>query len=214
MTFDLFPEDRARLVIDDGAMLLGGFATPQGDELIETIGTIANAAPFRQLITPGGKQMSVAMTNTGRLGWVSDRRGYRYEPIDPTTGQVWPAMPEAFARLAYDAALAAGYADFHPDACLVNRYAPGSRLTLHQDRDEGNYHWPIVSVSLGVPATFLWGGKERSDKTRRLPLSHGDVVVWGGQSRLNFHGISDMKPGEHPLTGEYRYNLTFRKASA
>lgn len=214
MTFDLFPEDRARLIIDDGAMLLGGFATSQGDALVEAIGAIANAAPFRHLITPGGKQMSVAMTNTGRLGWVSDRRGYRYEPIDPTTGQAWPVMPEAFAHLAYDAALAAGYDDFRPDACLVNRYAPGSRLALHQDRDEGNYDWPIVSVSLGVPATFLWGGKERSDKTRRLPLSHGDVVVWGGQSRLNFHGISDMKPDEHPLTGEYRYNLTFRKASA
>ena len=211
---DLFADERKAILLDEGAMLLGGFALEQGDTLIAHIASTAKAAPFRHLVTPGGKTMSVAMTNAGRLGWVSDRRGYRYEPIDPLSGQPWPAMPEAFARLAQAAAAQAGYANFRPDACLINRYAPGSRLTLHQDRDEGNYDWPIVSVSLGVPATFLWGGKTRSDKIRRIALQHGDAVVWGGQSRLNFHGISDMKPGEHPLTGDLRYNLTFRKASA
>ena len=211
---DLFADERKAILLDEGATLLGGFALEQGDTLITLIASTAKAAPFRHLVTPGGKTMSVAMTNAGRLGWVSDRRGYRYEPIDPLSGQPWPAMPEAFARLAQAAAAQAGYADFRPDACLINRYAPGSRLTLHQDRDEGNYDWPIVSVSLGVPATFLWGGKTRSDKIRRIALHHGDAVVWGGQSRLNFHGISDMKPGEHPLTGDLRYNLTFRKASA
>ena len=211
---DLFTEERKSILLDEGAMLLGGFALDQSDALVATIMAIAKAAPFRHLVTPGGKTMSVSMTNSGRLGWVSDRRGYRYEPIDPLSGQSWPEMPEAFAQLAHDAAAQASYADFRPDACLINRYAPGSRLTLHQDRDEGNYDWPIVSVSLGVPATFLWGGKTRSDKVRRIALQHGDAVVWGGQSRLNFHGISDMKPGEHPLTGDLRYNLTFRKASA
>lgn len=210
---DLFADDRKAIPLDEGAMLLGGFALEQGDALVASIDSITAAAPFRHLVTPGGKVMSVAMTNCGNLGWVSDRRGYRYEPIDPTTNQPWPAMPEAFQRLAFEAAQAAGYTNFRPDACLINRYAPGSRLTLHQDRDEGNYDWPIVSVSLGVPATFLWGGKERSDKARRIALQHGDAVVWGGPSRLNFHGISDMKPGEHRLTGDLRYNLTFRQAS-
>ena len=213
MIADLFPEDRSRLVIDDGALLLGGFVECQAERLIAEIIRISAIAPFRHLITPGGKTMSVAMTNAGRLGWVSDRRGYRYETLDPTTNLPWPAMPGLFAKLALEAAQAAGYHDFRPDACLINRYEPGTRLTLHQDRDEGNYDWPIVSVSLGVPATFLWGGKERSDISRRIALHHGDVVVWGGNSRLNFHGIADLRPGDHPLTGNLRYNLTFRQAS-
>lgn len=214
MTPDLFPEDRARLILDDGAMLLGGFASARAETLLADIAAIAAAAPFRHLVTPGGKTMSVAMTNAGPLGWVSDRRGYRYAPCDPLSGDPWPSMPESFRALALEAAAAAGYADFHPDACLINRYTPGSRLTLHQDRDEGNYGWPIVSVSLGVPATFLWGGPERVSRTRRVPLTHGDVVVWGGASRLHFHGIADLKAAQHPLTGDLRYNLTFRKASA
>lgn len=213
MIADLFPEDRSRLAIDDGALLLGGFVEPVAEQLIAEIMQIAAIAPFRHLITPGGKAMSVAMTNAGRLGWVSDRRGYRYETLDPTTNQPWPTMPELFAGLALEAARAAGYHGFRPDACLINRYEPGTRLTLHQDRDEDNYDWPIVSVSLGVPATFLWGGKERSDKTRRIALHHGDVVVWGGNSRLNFHGVADLKAADHPLTGNLRYNLTFRQAS-
>lgn len=212
MTADLFPEDRRALVLDEGAKLLGGFVLAEAEALLAEIASIAAAAPFRHLVTPGGKSMSVAMTNCGKLGWVSDRRGYRYEPNDPLSGQPWPAMPERFASLALNAAAAAGYNGFRPDACLINRYAPGTRLTLHQDRDEGNYDWPIVSVSLGVPATFLWGGKERSDRARRIPLTHGDVVVWGGPSRLHYHGIADLKPGHHPATGDLRYNLTFRQA--
>lgn len=213
MIADLFPDDRSRRVIDDGAVLLGGFVECQAEQLIAEIIRIAAVAHFRHLVTPGGKTMSVAMTNTGRLGWVSDRRGYRYEPNDPHTGKPWPPMPDLFTKLALEAAQAAGYHDFRPDACLINRYEPETRLTLHQDRDEDNYDWPIVSVSLGVSATFLWGGKERSGKIRRIVLHHGDVVVWGGNSRLNFHGIADLKAADHPLTGNARYNLTFRQAS-
>lgn len=212
MTADLFPDARDHVVLDEGAVLLGGFAQAPAAALLAAIAGIAIAAPFRHLETPGGKRMSVAMTNCGPLGWVSDRRGYRYAPRDPLSGQPWPAMPDLFQRLALEAANAAGYADFRPDACLINRYAPGSRLTLHQDRDEGHYDWPIVSVSLGVPAVFLWGGLARSDRTRRIPLVHGDVMVWGGATRLNFHGIADMKEDAHPLTGALRYNLTFRQA--
>lgn len=212
MTVDLFPDARTHIMLEDGAVLLGGFAEAQGAALLEEIAAIAARAPFRHLETLGGKRMSVAMKNCGRLGWVSDRRGYRYAPLDPLRGEAWPPMPASFKQLAWDAAQAAGYPDFRPDACLINRYEPGSRLTLHQDRDEGNYDWPIVSVSLGVPAIFLWGGKARSDRTRRIPVVHGDVIVWGGPARINFHGIADMKESEHPLTGNLRYNLTFRQA--
>ncbi len=167
MTPDLFPDDRSKMPLDNGAFVLGGFASEQAEALLADIAAIAEAAPFRHLVTPGGKTMTVAMTNAGKLGWVSDRRGYRYEPTDPLSGKPWPAMPETFRVLALEAAAAAGYPDFRPDACLINRYTPGSRLTLHQDRDEGHYDWPIVSVSLGVPAIFLWGGAGRSDRTRR-----------------------------------------------
>jgi alkylated DNA repair protein (DNA oxidative demethylase) len=156
--------------------------------------------------------MSVAMTNCGRLGWVSDRSGYRYDPLDPDSGQPWPAMPPLLRQLALDAAQAAGFPGFAPDACLINRYAPGTRLSLHQDRDEGNYAHPIVSVSLGIPAVFLWGGAQRSDKARRIALMHGDVVVWGGPARLRFHGVLPLPEAHHPMTGSYRINLTFRKA--
>jgi alkylated DNA repair protein (DNA oxidative demethylase) len=188
------------------------FALTQAAELLAAVQQITAQAPFRHLVTPGGLTMSVAMTNCGALGWVSDRSGYRYDPIDPQTGQAWPAMPLLFRQLAREAAETAGFAGFAPDACLINRYAPGARLSLHQDRDEGNYAHPIVSVSLGVPAMFLWGGAQRADKTRRIALLHGDVVVWGRESRLYYHGIQPLKPGVHPLTGEYRYNLTFRQA--
>jgi alkylated DNA repair protein (DNA oxidative demethylase) len=210
---DLFPEDRARLSLDPGAVLLGGFAVPIAGALLDAIATIAGAAPFRHLETPGGRRMSVAMTNAGRLGWVSDRRGYRYDPTDPLTGQAWPAMPAVFASLALNAAAAAGYDGFAPEACLINRYEPGARLTLHQDRDERNLGQPIVSVSLGVDARFLWGGLARSDRTRRIALHHGDVVVWGGPARLVFHGIHTLAASTHSLTGALRYNLTFRQAS-
>ncbi|HEX7687852.1 MAG TPA: DNA oxidative demethylase AlkB, partial [Burkholderiaceae bacterium] len=154
---------------------------------------------------------SVAMTNCGELGWVSDRRGYRYDPVDPGSGRPWPALPDAFLALARDAAERAGYPGFAPDACLVNRYGPGARLSLHQDRDELDLRAPIVSVSLGLPATFLWGGLDRAERTRRVPLRHGDVVVWGGPSRLRFHGVAPLKDGTHPFAGALRLNITFRK---
>ena len=210
---DLFPDDRTHLVLDPGAMLLGGFALPVDRALLDAIAAIAAVAPFRHLETPGGRRMSVAMTNAGRLGWVSDRRGYRYATGDPESGRAWPAMPENFLELAQAAAETAGFADFAPEACLINRYEPGARLSLHQDRDERNLDQPIVSVSLGVDATFLWGGAARGARARRIVLRHGDVVVWGGRSRLNFHGVDVLADHHHPLTGSLRYNLTFRRAA-
>ena len=177
-----------------------------------TLTAISAASPFRHMTTPGGWAMSVALTNCGEVGWVTDRTGYRYDANDPVSGRPWPAMPRLFSKLADDAARKAGFADFRPDACLINRYTPDARLSLHQDRDERDFTQPIVSVSLGLPATFLWGGKKRSDRPRRLPLQNGDVIVWGGPERLNFHGIHSVAGGEHPLTGGYRFNLTFRRA--
>lgn len=209
---DLFPDDRKALSLSPGAWLMGGLALPMAEALLEAIAGIAAQAPFRHLETPGGKRMSVAMTNAGALGWVSDRTGYRYAPRDPLSGQLWPAMPPLFARLAREAAEKAGFADFAPEACLVNRYAPGSRLTLHQDRDERHLDQPIVSVSLGVDATFLWGGPARGGRVKRISLHHGDVVVWGGPARLTYHGVDTLPEGLHPLTGNLRYNLTFRQA--
>ncbi|WEK43916.1 MAG: DNA oxidative demethylase AlkB [Candidatus Sphingomonas colombiensis] len=210
---DLFPDDRRNLTLDPGAMLLGGFALPIDRLLLDAIATIAAKAPFRHLETPGGRRMSVAMTNAGGLGWVSDRRGYRYDTADPLTGRPWPAMPRIFAELARDAAAAAGFTGFAPEACLINRYEPGAKLSLHQDRDERNLEQPIVSVSLGVEATFLWGGQARGDRSRRIALRHGDVMVWGGPARLTFHGIDTLARADHRLTGMLRYNLTFRKAA-
>jgi DNA oxidative demethylase len=201
----------AREVIAEGAMLLRGFARPIQHDLIAAIEAITAQAPFRHLTTPGGYKMSVAMTNCGGFGWVSDRTGYRYDPNDPDSGKPWPEMPPVFGELAGQAAAQAGFADFRPEACLVNRYEPGARLSLHQDRDENNYDAPIVSVSLGLPATFLWGGLKRADKTVRHRLEHGDVVVWGGPSRLVFHGVAPLADGEHGLLGRRRVNLTFRK---
>jgi alkylated DNA repair protein (DNA oxidative demethylase) len=169
-------------------------------------------APFRHLVTPGGFRMSVAMTNAGPLGWVSDRRGYRYDPIDPDSGKPWPSMPSAFLQLAATAAAHAGFVGFVPDACLVNRYEAGARLSLHQDRDERDLGQPIVSVSLGIPAVFLFGGLQRSDRAQRVPLAHGDVVVWGGPARLRYHGVLALKPNHHESLGDCRINLTFRRA--
>lgn len=199
-------------VLADGAVWLPGFAVAEAPALIDGVAQIVSAAPFRHLETPGGQRMSVAISNCGEVGWVSDRRGYRYEHLDPVTGQPWPAMPARFRRLAVDAAAAAGFAGFEPDACLINRYMPGARMGLHQDRDEQDFAQPIVSVSLGLPATFQFGGLKRADPVQRLPLAHGDVVVWGGASRLRFHGVLALKPGHHPLLGEQRINLTFRRA--
>ena len=214
MTLDLFPADAPDLedeVLDAGAVVLRGFACPREALLKDDVARVAAAAPFRHLVTPGGFRMSVAMTNCGELGWVSDRRGYRYDPVDPESGERWPALPESFRALARDAAARAGYADFAPDACLINRYAPGARLSLHQDRDEKDLRAPIVSVSLGLPAVFLWGGDDRAAKARRIALHHGDVVVWGGPSRLRFHGVLALKDGEHAFAGAHRINITFRK---
>ena len=211
MTAGLFDEPPA-LALEPGAVLLRGFAADHAVTLLQAVDAIAAQAPFRHLITPGGLRMSVAMTNCGPLGWISDRSGYRYDATDPLTGQPWPAMPAAFRALARDAAEAAGYPGFAPDACLINRYAPGARLSLHQDRDEGHYEHPIVSVSLGIPAVFLWGGAQRASKARHVGLVHGDVVVWGGPARLRFHGVLPLAEAAHPLTGACRINLTFRKA--
>jgi alkylated DNA repair protein (DNA oxidative demethylase) len=195
-----------------GACLLHGFALADETALLEAITTIAGESPFRNMVTPGGFVMSVAMANCGTLGWTSDRRGYRYTEIDPVTERPWPPMPACFTALATAAAAAAGFERFIPDACLINRYAPGTRLTLHQDKNEQDFSQPIVSVSLGVPAVFVFGGDKRSDKARRVPLLHGDVVVWGGPDRLRYHGVLTLKENHHPRLGNHRINLTFRKA--
>ncbi len=209
--FDTSPEAPSTEPLEEGAVLLRGLATAEAPALIAEVERIAQAAPFRHLVTPGGYTMSVAMTNTGRVGWVSDRTGYRYSPTDPDTDASWPAMPARFLDLAARAAAAGGFPDYDPDACLINRYAPGSKLGLHQDRDEKDAWAPIVSVSLGLPAVFLWGGKRRADPVRRLRVENGDVAVWGGPARFIYHGIAPLKDGDHPLTGSVRINLTFRK---
>jgi alkylated DNA repair protein (DNA oxidative demethylase) len=199
-------------ILAAGACVLRSRARASAGALLRDIAQIAAAAPPRHLIVPGGKRMSVAMSNCGSLGWVSDTQGYRYETCDPQSGKPWPAMPPTLLNLARTAAAESGYADFAPDACLINFYEPGARMSLHRDLDEGDMRAPIVSISLGLPATFLWGGLARGDRARRLRLAHGDVVVWGGASRLVHHGVAALAEGEHPLTGRRRYNLTFRKA--
>jgi alkylated DNA repair protein (DNA oxidative demethylase) len=196
----------------EGAVLLRSFARPIERELIAALRDIAAQAPFRHMVTPGGHQMSVAMTNCGKAGWVTDRSGYRYDAIDPESGKPWPAMPAALCDLAGRAAAEAGFGGFSPDACLINRYEPGARMSLHQDKDERDFENPIVSVSLGLPAIFLFGGPKRADKPQRYRLEHGDIVVWGGPSRLFFHGVAPLADGEHNLLGRQRINLTFRKA--
>lgn len=214
-THDLFdgaPPDTTRERLAPGAWLLRGFALEKVTALLAAIDLIKTAAPFRHLVTPGGFRMSVAMTNCGNLGWVSDRHGYRYDPCDPLNGHPWPPMPAAFLELAQAAAQASGFSGFAPDVCLLNRYEPGARLTLHQDKDESDYSAPIVSVSLGLPAVFLFGGDSRKDRQRRIPLQHGDVVVWGGPARLRYHGVPALKDGHHDLLGSQRLNLTFRRA--
>jgi alkylated DNA repair protein (DNA oxidative demethylase) len=215
LTADLFegaPDVRpSREVMAEGAMLLRGFARPFEDDLIADLREIVAQAPFRHMVTPGGHQMSVAMTNCGSAGWVTDRSGYRYDASDPDAGKPWPAMPPSFCKIAKEAAAEAGFA-FSPDVCLINRYAPGARMSPHQDKDEQDFGSPIVSVSLGLPAIFLFGGSKRSDKPARFRLEHGDVVVWGGPARLAFHGVAPLADGEHAVMGRQRINLTFRKA--
>jgi len=193
------------------AVLLRGFAKPFKSDLIADLRDIVVQAPFRHMVTPGGHQMSVAMTNCGSVGWVTDRTGYRYDGIDPESGKPWPAMPPSFRRLAGQAAAQAGFDGFCPEACLINRYQPGARMSLHQDKDETDFAAPIVSVSLGLPAIFLFGGLKRSDRPRRFRVEHGDIAVWGGPTRLAFHGVAPLADGEHAVMGRQRINLTFRK---
>ncbi len=214
MNADLFGHDSlpARELLAPGVVLLRGFALADEAALARALAEIMLQAPLRHMVTPGGFTMSVAMTNCGDLGWVSDRHGYRYDAIDPDSGRPWPALPELLRTLAVTAATEAGFAGFRPDACLLNCYRPGARMTLHQDRNERDFEQPIVSVSLGLPATFLLGGMTRGERSARVPLQHGDVLVWGGPARLRFHGVLALKPGRHPLFGEQRINLTFRCA--
>lgn len=210
---DLFEKLQSgkRKIVKD-AYLLPEFALPNQDDLLVDIRKVIATVPLRQMVTPGGFKMSVAMTNCGNLGWVSDRKGYRYVEYDPLNEKPWPMMPASFLQLANVAASNAGFNNFVPDACLVNQYAVGARMNLHQDKNELDYTWPIVSVSLGLPAMFQFGGFKRVDKVIKIQLNHGDVVVWGGESRLRFHGILPLKAGVHQLFGESRINLTFRKA--
>jgi alkylated DNA repair protein (DNA oxidative demethylase) len=209
---DLFDIAGEKVALGPGAVLLRGRALAIDAALLAAIEQIAVSAPFRWMTTPGGFEMSVGMTNCGDVGWVTDRAGYRYDPRDPLTGQSWPGMPQLFRELAHDVAAEAGFPAFAPDACLINRYEPGARLSLHQDKDERDYAHPVVSVSLGLPAAFQFGGHKRSDRPLRVPLNHGDVVVWGGPSRLVYHGVLALKDGEHPTVGRRRFNLTLRKA--
>ena len=215
MTADLFDSLQpagGREALGAASCVLRGFALPRAPAVLDAVEELVRRAPFRHMVTPGGFRMSVALTNCGALGWTSDRRGYRYAPTDPETGRPWPPIHAVFLELALEAAAQAGFPGFAPDACLVNLYLPGARLSLHQDRNERDFSAPIVSVSLGLPAVFLFGGLDRADRAARVPLFHGDVAVWGGPDRLRYHGVLPLKPGEHPLLGARRINLTFRKA--
>ena len=201
-----------RISLGPQAVVLTALAQSCAAQLLADIHDICRHSPLRHMVTPGGWKMSVAMSNCGDAGWVTDRTGYRYDRIDPDTAKVWPAIPASFGAIAAAAAAEAGFAGFAPDACLINQYRPRARLSLHQDRNELDLAAPIVSVSLGLPAVFLWGGHKRADRAVRIPLMHGDVAVWGGVDRLRFHGIQTLAEGTHPMTGAMRYNLTFRKA--
>jgi len=210
---DLFSDEAPwQEPLADGAVILRRRAREDAPALLADIMAVAQQNPFHHRITPGGHRMSVAMTNCGDFGWSSDSRGYQYTEQDAENGRKWPPMPPLFRQLALDCAREAGFPQFNPDACLINRYEPGAKLTLHQDKDEKDLRQPIVSVSLGLPAVFQFGGFERGDATQRILLEHGDIVVWGGPSRLRYHGILPLKPGVHPLAGAFRYNLTFRRA--
>lgn len=214
MQHDLFSQDAAQpiLQLDTQAFVLKGFALATADELWQFVQEVVAVSPWRQLRTPGGKQMSVRTTNCGDWGWLSDVKGYRYTAQDPLRLEAWPPMPSLFSDIAKNAAERVGFNGFEPDACLINSYLPQTKMGLHQDRDEENMQAPIVSVSLGLSAQFLWGGKKRTDRPQRIELHHGDVVVWGGVDRLKFHGIGKILPGNHPLLGQQRINLTFRRA--
>ena len=209
--FDSLPPDTALTPLAPGAVLLHGFAHDEEAALLQAIESVLQQAPLRHWQTPGGYTMSVAMSNCGPLGWVSGASGYRYAAHDPASSQPWPAMPACLMDLARRAAARSGYPHFEPDACLINQYTPGAKLSLHQDKDEQDLREPIVSLSLGLPAVFLFGTASRADRPQRWRLVHGDVVVWGGASRLAFHGVNALADGEHPLLGRRRLNLTFRR---
>lgn len=212
LTLDLFDASGADRARSHGLTCLPGFALSVAPALLAALRQVLAAAPLRHMLTPGGQRMSVAMSNCGAVGWVTDRKGYRYDPLDPESGHPWPPLPEGFVELAQRAATAAGFPAFRPDVCLINRYEPGARMALHQDRDERDLSEPIVSVSLGLAATFLFGGSKRSDRPFRLPLSHGDVLVWGGEQRLAYHGVAPVADGFHESIGRMRINMTMRKA--
>jgi alkylated DNA repair protein (DNA oxidative demethylase) len=211
--FDLAGTEPKEQWLAPGAVLLSRFAASSETELLAALREVVARAPFRHMVTPGGFRMSVAMTNCGSYGWVTDRSGYRYDPVDPESGDAWPPMPEPLLRLAAAAATHAGFGGFVPDACLINRYEPGARMSLHQDKNERDFDQPIVSVSLGLPAVFLFGGSKRADQPRRVALRHGDVMVWGGPARLRYHGVMPLKDGLHPVVGRHRINLTLRRAA-
>jgi len=217
MTLDLFADADLQQperfeAIGAQSCVLRGFALPWVERLLPALAEVLVQAPFRQMVTPGGFTMSASLSSCGELGWTTDRNGYRYTRVDPQSGRPWPDMPEVFRQLAVEAAEAAGFAHFSPDACLINRYLPGAKMSLHQDRNERDFSAPVVSVSLGLPAIFLFGGHERSDKTQRIPLFHGDIMVWGGVDRLRFHGVLPIKDGHHPQLGAERLNFTLRSA--
>lgn len=210
----LFSDEENTIQIAPDAYLLKGFLLGHSNTLLPALAEVIKASPLRHMATPNGYQMSVAMTNSGEWGWVTDQQGYRYSKRDPVTNSLWPAMPFIFRQLAVSAAKIAGFEDFEPDACLINRYAVGSKLSLHQDKDEADFSHPIVSFSLGLPAIFDFGGNTREAPKTAIRLEHGDVIVWGGRSRLNYHAIRTIKAGQHPLLGPYRFNLTFRRSQA
>ncbi len=212
MTLGLFDRPGEITPLGPQSCVLRGFALPHVPALLAALAGVEAEAPFRHMVTPGGFTMSVALTNCGSLGWTTDERGYRYTTLDPLTERPWPALPDAFLRLATTAAARAGFPGFVPDACLVNRYVPGARMSLHQDRNERDLDAPIVSVSLGVPARFLFGGATRAEPPTRVELVHGDVAVWGGVDRLRFHGVMPLQEAADPLLGRTRVNFTLRKA--
>lgn len=211
-TGDLFLPDSPVVEITQDVYLLKQFLINDAPALLSAIDTVCIEAPPRKMQTPGGYQMSAAITNCGQFGWVTDKHGYRYSEQDPLTGKAWPAMPPLFQLLANRAAKMAGFEDFRPDACLINQYSPGAKMGLHQDKDEMDLAQPIVSFSLGLPVVFQFGGAKRADSRQNILLSHGDAIVWGRQKRLNYHGVLTLKDGKHPLTGSRRINLTFRRA--
>ena len=210
--FDEEPDASRTEVLFPGAVLLHRYALKLERTFLDELDTLTKISPFRQMLTPGGRKFGVHNTSCGEVGWISDARGYRYVSIDPVSEQPWPTMPREFQQLATDAAEEGGFKHFIPDSCLVNRYAPDIKMSLHQDKDEADFSQPIVSVSLGMSATFVFGGLQRSDKLRRIDLHHGDVLVWGGPARLLFHGIQSIKDQPHPIMGAQRINLTFRRA--